>query len=235
MRFIDRTGAMAVAGFHSLTRANERLLKLLLDGFLYRFFVGTIPGGRKALYCLSPKGAAVIGAPFRGIQRLKSITVAYDQFADHQMHLNQIYLAVKHQPIPLPAVRFIRWASFQRPLLANLPLIPDGYFELDTKEGIRALFVEVDLGTESLKVFRQKVERYLKLALSGQFQELFSVSRFRVLVITASKRREKTIRAVVRRSTDKVFWFTTFEQIYREGFWSAVWLKPEGEQRLPLV
>jgi hypothetical protein len=40
---------------------------------------------------------------------------------------------------------------------------------------------------------------------------------------------------VIAKSTDKIFWFTTLENIHRDGVWSPVWLRPEGDQRVPLV
>src|SRR5271155_4928455 len=54
MRVIDRMLAMAVAGFGSITRANNRLLALVRVGLLLRFFMGTDAVGKKALYTLSP-------------------------------------------------------------------------------------------------------------------------------------------------------------------------------------
>jgi hypothetical protein len=56
-----------------------------------------------------------------------------------------------------------------------------------------------------------------------------------VLVIAPSERRAESIRKTVSKQTQKIFWFTTLEQIKREGFWSAVWLRPEGGQKLSLL
>ena len=97
------------------------------------------------------------------------------------------------------------------------------------------MFLEVDLGTEALSVWEKKTARYLQLALSGEFQKRFRQPQFRVLVVTASERRLGNIRATVAKSTDKIFWFTTFENINRDGFWSPVWLRPTGNQRQSLL
>jgi hypothetical protein len=48
-----------VAGFGSVTRANTRLLALARAGLLRRYFIGTLNGGKKSLYELSKKGAAI--------------------------------------------------------------------------------------------------------------------------------------------------------------------------------
>ena len=97
------------------------------------------------------------------------------------------------------------------------------------------MFLEVDLGTEALSVWQQKTASYLQLAVSGEFQKLFRLSQFRVLVVTSSQRRLANIRATVSKSTDKVFWFATFENINRDGVWSPVWVRPAGDQRQSLL
>jgi hypothetical protein len=91
------------------------------------------------------------------------------------------------------------------------------------------MFLEADLGTEPLRSWRRKVEIYLRLAISGEFQQLFHQQQFRVLVVAPSLKRLQGIRATVARSTDKIFWFSTFTSIEGEGFWSPVWLRPHGE------
>src|SRR5215813_6972122 len=55
MRFTDRELAKVVAGFNSTTRANTRLLQLTQAGYLAHTFIGSITGGRKAIYRLSNK------------------------------------------------------------------------------------------------------------------------------------------------------------------------------------
>jgi len=62
------------------------------------------------------------------------------------------------------------------------------------------MFVEVDLGTETNRVWRKKVRMYLQLALSGQFHREFHQSQFRVLVIAPSGRRLEGIRTLDDRS-----------------------------------
>ena len=61
LRDIDREMATIIAPFGSPTRAKLRLLELTRAGFLLQYVVGTIHGGRKAIYRLSAKGAALLG------------------------------------------------------------------------------------------------------------------------------------------------------------------------------
>ena len=101
------------------------------------------------------------------------------------------------------------------------------------------MFLEVDLGHEGRKVWKQKIDGYLRYARSGHFEQQFGLARFRVLVLANSERRLASIRSVAAQQTDKLFWFSTLSITNavqnREGFWSPVWLRPQGDERLALI
>jgi hypothetical protein len=231
MRVIDRELAKTVAGFDSTTRANARLLALTKAGYLKRSFVGTISGGRKAVYRPTAKATAIAsgGAESPGKSTYSEL------FLEHQLRVNRVYVLVKHTVIPLAGCRFRRWISFTRMISKTSPLIPDGYFELEHQSVMKALFLEVDLGTEALRIWQKKIESYLKLAVTGEFQKRFGQGQFKVLVIASSERRAESIRKLAAKLTDKIFRFTSFETINREGFWSAIWQRPVGDQRESLL
>ena len=155
-------------------------------------------------------------------------------FLEHQLKVNSIFLTVKYRPTARD-IRFRRWIAFHRPLTAASALIPDGYFEVDTRGSICPVFVEVDLGTEDARVWRKKTDGYLQLALSGDFEKRFGQPRFSVIVVTTTDRRLRSIRSAVAKSTNKLFWFSTFDIIQRDGFWSPVWLRPTSDDRQSLV
>lgn len=234
MRIIDRESAKIVVGFGSTRRANDRLLNLTRAGLLKRFFVGSIAHGRKAIYTLSTKGGELVAAQLSGINRPQGRLIVGDAFVEHQSGINRIYLALKFLPKPALA-RFLRWRSFRQPISEAIKLTPDGYFEFVSDQMIRAHFLEADRGTEALSVWQQKIRYYLQLAVSGEFQKRFNLPQFRVLVVATSERRIANIRATVAKSTDRIFWFTTFDTINRDGFWSPIWLRPAGEQRHSLI
>ena len=97
-----------------------------------------------------------------------------------------------------------------------------------------AAFLEVDLGHEHLTVWTEKVRKYIQLALSGDCERRFGQNHFRVLVIANSERRLRSIRKVVRASTQKIFRFATFESIEAKSFFGSVWLRPDGAEGQPL-
>jgi hypothetical protein len=232
MRVADCQQIALAAGFHSTTRVNARLLALTEAGLLRRFFLGS-GGGRKALYAIASKGAQLIGVPCRGPRRRKDEMLVADFFVQHQLTINAVYCGLKFGAIPTHGVRFVNWLAFHEPLIAGLSLIPDGYVEFRTLSGIDASFIEVDLGHESLTVWKEKATHYLQLAVSGEYERQFTHPRFRVIVLANTERRLQSIRTAVRGITEKIFWFATLDAVRGEQFFGPVWLRPVGENKQP--
>lgn len=224
----DHEQVMLVAGFGSISRVNRRLRQLTRAGFLRRFFLGS-GGGRKALYSLSESGARAGGVPARGLRRPEGALLAADYFVEHQLQVNSIYCTVKFGSIPLEGVSFRRWIAFHESITPELKLKPDGYVEFGSPSGITALFLEVDLGTETLGIWKDKTRKYLELALSSTFRRNFGHERFRVLVIANSERRLESLRKTIRAVTEKIFRFATLE-VARAAFFEPVWRRPQGDQ-----
>jgi len=235
MRVIDREQAKIVAGFRSTTRVNARLLLLTRAGLLRRFFLGTTAGGAKALYALSERGARLVGVPETGPRRRQDEAVVADYFIQHQLAINEVYCALKYGSQMPAGIRFQRWVAFPKRPVEGLRLIPDGYVELQTPLDVVAAFLEVDLGHERPRVWRDKVRNYLDLAVTGNFAREFKQQRFRVLVVALSERRLEAIRQVVLAATDKLIWFTTFESIRCHGVFASIWRRPRGKEAQSLI
>lgn len=233
MRVIDREQAKVVAGFTSTTRANTRLLTLTQSGLLRRFFLGS-GGGRKALYALSAKGAQLAEVPMRGPRRAQGAMLVADFFVQHQLTVNHFYCSLKYKTIPVSDVKFRRWLAFHQPVVSAVNLIPDGYIEFTTNSDTTACFIEVDLGHESLGIWKKKTRNYLQLALSGEYRKQFGQERFRVLVLVNSERRLHSIRKAVAGITQKIFWFATLESAQKD-FFASVWCRPADNKLTPLI
>jgi Replication-relaxation len=232
---IDREQAKCIAGFGSTTRANSRLLLLTLAGLLRKFFIGTAGGAKKALYALSLKGALLIGVPYRGPRRKQDEVLVADFFITHRLAINEIHCMVEKGLIPSAGAKFVRWVSFFESIERDNSLIPDGYFEVVTPERTWAAFLEVDLGHERHVVWHAKVQAYLRYAKSGNFERQFHKNQFRVLVVTNSERRMQSLRNATAVITEKLFWFSTFEKVQRDGFWASTWLRPKDNQLRSLL
>ena len=235
MRLVDREQAKCVAGFHSTTRANRRLRALTDAGLLRRYFLGTRGAGQKALYAHTVKGANLVGVPYRGPRRPDNALLVADYFVIHQLHVNQIYCILKYQPSSVDHANFLCWESFYAPIDTAKLLIPDGYVELAGRERTVAAFLEIDLGHERGNVWPNKVTNYLSYIASGEFEKRFGQRQFRVLVVTNSDRRMQSLRAITLKLTPKIFWFTTFDAVERDGMWAPIWFRPDGDAALALL
>jgi hypothetical protein len=151
--------------------------------------VATSVGTRKAIYALTRRGAAVAGVQFRRVRFLKGRLIGSDLFIEHQLQLNSIYLSLTGPPT---GVEMNNWNTFDDPLSPAINLKPDAYCELRS-DAVRPIFVEVDTGTETRRIWRRKTNEYLKLAVTEDFQRLFHQKQFRVLIITTSERRLQAI------------------------------------------
>jgi hypothetical protein len=235
MRVIDRDLAKRVAPFGSTTRANSRLLALTRAGFLQRFFMGTIAGGMKAIYGLTLRGARAVGLPYRPLRRPPGEALIADFFVAHQLAVNEIYCEMKYGLIPVAEARFHRWLSFNEPIEPKAPLIPDAYLEVLTPTRVLAAFLEIDMGNEGRRVWKSKVDRYLRYAASGAFERQFGHPQFRVLVVTNSEARMRMIRSVIAQVTQKIFWISSLELLRADGLWSSSWFRPKDEEKQTLL
>ena len=229
MRVVDREQARVVGGFPSVNVVNRRLLALTRAGLLRRFFIGTETGWKKSLYSLSPSGAKLVQVPYRSPRRRADEMLTIDFAVYHQLGINEFYCALKYHPIPLTDTRLVRWEIFQCPIDSQSSLKPDAYLQVQSPQTTLAAFLEFDLGHENLVIWKTKVHKYLRYAVSGEFERGFHQPQFRVLVVTNSDRRRETLRKATAAITDKIFWFTTTDSIHRQGFWSPMWLRPRGD------
>src|SRR2546422_2101213 len=55
-----------------------------------------------------------------------------------------------------PYTTLFRSHTFRQPITESIKLTPDSYVELACGEALRAMFLEVDLGTEAQSVFRSE-------------------------------------------------------------------------------
>jgi len=234
LRLASTEQCIRLAGFSSYSRGKDRLRRLVYAGFLRRCFIGTILGGKRAVYALSSRSASLLGILPPATKWRADQLVTADQFISHELHIADLYLRLRYDNLPT-GIRFIRWRRFTAVISETIRLIPDGYAEVETPAGIRCMFIEMDLGSEALRIWKDKTERYLRLAASGDFEKLSGHKQFRVLVIAPTERRLLSIRKEVAAATSKIFWFASTLTINEQGLWSSVWLRPAEERRVPLM
>lgn len=214
---LDREQAKLAGPFNSTTRANARLLALTKAGLLGRTFLGTIAGGRKAVYV--PPG------------RKRGAAAAVH--LEHQLMVAGIYHAFRSCSQVLD--RGIEWQTFTAPLLPGSRLIPDGLMKISTTAANRAIFVEADRGTEPLSVWRRKAEKYLELAIGGHHEQICGPGPFQVVVMAPGQRRCANIARTINSVTNKLFWITTAAEMLGRGPFNPIWLRPDGTRPTELL
>jgi hypothetical protein len=220
LRFLDRNQIEQLAGFHSVSRANVRLAKLRNAGLITRYFTATMTGSRRSVYALTKSGAEEIQAHHVPLRWKPDSYLVGNSFAAHQLAMSDIYIDAANG-------QDIRWRTFPTPPVPSIPIIPDAVIETATQP----FFLEMDLGTETMPVWTRKVALYLELAGSGAFREFIHHPQFAVLVVTDTEERLEQLRRHIAKQTPKLFWFQTLSTIKRQGFWSASWLRPQGDTR----
>jgi len=111
---------------------------------------------------------------------------------------------------------------------AKTAIVPDGFFKLvwpssESETGVRVArcFIECDLGTMTAKAsvwgrrdYRHKILAYTAYINSGMYEARYGGKTMRVLTVTTTEERLKTLKKVTEDAGGKSrFWFTTFERI----------------------
>ncbi len=79
------------------------------------------------------------------------------------------------------------------------------------------------------------MELYLKLALGGEFERLYSEKRFRTLIVLPSSRRLESVRTTIAKRTEKLFWLSTLDEVQKGGLWSPSWFRPVGQEKVGIL
>lgn len=125
-------------------------------------------------------------------------------------------------------------------------IIPDGFFALMSRLTKKTAyhFLEVDLKTETVQTdnttyrdWTRKVKAYIAYYHSNLFEQRYQAKNFRVLTVTASLRRLQNLKKKTEEAGgQKLFWFTTFEQLTAETAYTApIWYVASLEEPRSLV
>jgi len=236
------------------SRAYERLQQLWRWGFVERVelpIARSIGGRRPYLYALGRRGEPVVAQQLgqnstciqqRRLDRLSSV------FVDHDLRIAAFWANLVAL-LRSASARLGRWLP-ERELRArkvrvrdpqtgwSLPVLPDAIFEVVYPDGfVQGCFLEVDLGTLTLRRFRRKV-RAFELYLTQGFAARHWEYDFEVLVLTHSQGRLQQLWHVTRDEISSDRWsdysFATFDQLEPRRFREAFWVTANNE-RVPLL
>lgn len=223
----------------SRSRSQDRLKRLAEHKYLRSIEQPMPPfGGKSAyVYAIAKKGATLLEEYLDEDVKVVRIPKTEDKLT-HLLRTNdvRIVFAIRAEEADLTIRQWkddrTLYQEWGKETAEKAPLIPDGYVELEYKEGSDtyrySLFLEVDLGTEPLGEWRSKIKRYLHYQASGLYEKAYHTPHMQVLTVCRSDRRMKNLIS----TTDKAggadrFWFSTFDRMIEDNpFTSPMWFVP---------
>jgi hypothetical protein len=199
--------------FRSKTRANERLRRLTLAGYLASRPQPLIVGGPRFVYFPGRLLATTSNSHRRFVD-------TSDLFLAHELGLVDIRLAFES------STTVNRWVPSWELRPMSLGLVPDVLVEYMVDGLIYCAFIEYDRGTESLARIERKASAYVDLALSGRFERTFRRRYFRALFIADEPGRLSTLSQAIASVTDRVVRLTRLPTLTASGVTAPIWQRP---------
>ncbi len=224
----------------SVFACNRRLRKLDEHHFLDKLIKPVEVGSHQLVYALDKRGADVTADALKIERRKIRWNRANNRveflFLEHTLGVSEIRVCLD---VALAGRReellfyqrgdksHLRRISMKGSKKKYFVVAPDAFFGIQTGRGKYIFFVEVDLGTETLSRFAEKVTAYKRYWKSRQYTEEYGFNNFRVLTVCESERRlANLIQATGKVGGRQMFLFTTFSAMQNDGPLGSVWLSP---------
>ena len=219
---------------------NTRIRTLYEHKFLDRLVKPVAIGTHQLIYALDKRGADVVAATLEIDRRKVRWNRANNRveffFLEHTLGVSEfrvcfeVALAEKSEELLFYQRgdrSHLRRISVTGARKKYFVVAPDAFFGIQTGRGKCIFFLEVDLGTETLSRFAEKVTAYKRYWKSRQYTEEYGFNHFRVLTVCESERRlANLIQATGKVGGRQMFLFTTFSKIQSDGPLGSVWLSP---------
>ncbi|MHB1390015.1 MAG: replication-relaxation family protein [Thermoleophilia bacterium] len=228
---------------------SARLKKLSDHKFLDKLQRPVAGGASQAVYALDKRGADVVATTLE-IDRHK-VRWKRDNnrvewlFMDHTLGISEFKVCLDvaltgrqeeiffYQRGDKSLLRRVSDPSGKKKCIV---VAPDAFFGIQAERGKYIFFLEVDMGTETLKRFQEKVIAYKQYWKSGKFKEDYAFNHFRVLTVAESDRRlANLIQATGKVGGRQMFVFTTFAGLHNVGIFKPIWLAPDSTQAISIV
>src|ERR1051326_3838259 len=230
----------------SVTRRNFRLKQLCDAGYLSSRYIPVAGRLNTLVYFLGARAWELFDDPAEK-NVLLSLHKQASQLAfsglEHRIMVDTIHIRFLTAERQYPEYRFLTWIDQYSPSWQSLreygvPVQADGYGEyilLMHFDSLLTFFLEADI-TERADVLRDKVERYIAFAESGNYQKLFAASSpFRVLFITANQSKVDGLVKFIESRTDRYFWIATWDDFKSSKLFDAYWRRPARAGRHSLL
>lgn len=231
--------------FGARSKALRRLRQMYDAGLIDRIHRPVIRGSSEIVYILTKKGHGLFqqSGGYADADRFSEFKPVAKEtslfFLDHELALIAFRLALDKECRDAQTEilfwksdhelrvsrdgkrRILRVQTFDGDIL---PLLPDAFCGIRTMKGKSYYFVEMDMGSESLKRVERKFKAYTAFLVSGEFRRMWEFKAFRVLILTSSeKRRDNLIQLAGNQGRNAIlFWFATFNKDCC-GLFDPVW------------
>lgn len=250
----------------SLTYVQTNLKTLCEQKYLTRFNYPTISTGVSPfVYTLGPSGLrylTAIGMDLAGFKPLKEKGKEPSYyFLRHLLSLNDFLIAATLVPRLTSDVTISRmdheWQLKQNPLILSagrdtISVVPDAWLDCKVLVGsskkpyAMPIWVEMDMGTEWGKKFKDKLKDIVRVIIEGVYQERFGVKNVTVAFPTPGneKRRDlmrshvlSVLKELYQEAYADLFLFACLEEHYdpQTVFLSPIWYSPTRETPFPLL
>ena len=233
----------------SLQATSARLKKLSDHKFLAKLQRPVAGGASQAVYALDKRGADVVAASLeidrRKVRWKRDHNRVEWLFMEHTLGLSEFRVCLDLALVGRPEeILFyqrgdrshLRRISVPNSKKKYLVVAPDALFGVQTERGKHIFFIEVDMGTETLKRFQEKAIAYKQYWKSGKYEKEYGFNHFRVLTVAESETRlANLIQATGQVGGKYMFVFTTFAGLHNVGIFEPIWLAPVSPVPLAIV
>ena len=219
---------------------NMRIKKLYEHKFLDRLVKPVRVGTHQLIYALDKRGADVVAVALEIDRRKVRWNRANNRveflFLEHTLGVSEfrvcldVALAGRREELLFYQrgdKSHLRRISVTGAKKKYFVVAPDAFFGIQSGRGKHIFFLEVDMGTETLARFAEKVVAYKRYWKSGNYTEEYGFNHFRVLTVAESERRlDNLIQATGKAGGRQMFLFATFSAIHSSTPLGSIWLSP---------
>ncbi len=223
----------------SVPACNMRLKKLYEHRFLDRLIRPVAFGSNQIVYALHRRGAGVVSVALNVDQQNVKWHRDHNRveflFMEHTLAVSEFKVNLDLALHETCSVDLLFYSRENKGLQARVPdpigkkkylvVAPDAFLGLKTKDGNSFFFLEVDMGTETLKRFAEKVIAYKQYWKTGKYHQDYEFNHFRILTIAESERRLSNLIETTKKAGGKqMFLFATMSDIQSETPLGQIWL-----------
>lgn len=234
----------------SVVACNMRLKKLYEHRFLDRLFKPVAVGSAQAVYALDKRGADILAATLQidhsKVNWKRDHNRVEFLFLEHTLAVSEFKVGLDLALRTASDLDILFYKRAERSLQARvddprrrrkyLVVAPDAFFGLSSSAGKHYLFLEMDLGTETLSRFQEKIIAYKQFWKSGDYTERFGFRHFRVLTVTESDRRlANLIDTTAKAGGRNMFLFAAAPALEQSAPLGRVWRSPTNPSPTTLL